>query len=42
VSAVAAAEPAERERTLAKVRGLVGAGTVHFPMVTTILVADRA
>jgi ubiquinone/menaquinone biosynthesis C-methylase UbiE len=42
VSAVAAAEPGERERALAKVRGLVGTGTVHFPMITTILVADRA
>jgi SAM-dependent methyltransferase len=41
VSAVAAAGPAERDVVLANVRELIGSGTVHFPMVTTILVADR-
>jgi ubiquinone/menaquinone biosynthesis C-methylase UbiE len=42
VSAVAAAVPTDRERALAEVRSLVGSGTVHFPMITTVLAADRA
>jgi SAM-dependent methyltransferase len=41
VSAVSAAEPGVRDRTLAEVRRLVGAGTVHFPMVTTVVAGDR-
>jgi ubiquinone/menaquinone biosynthesis C-methylase UbiE len=42
VSAVAAAAPARRERALREVRKLVGAGTVCFPMVTTVVLAHRA
>ncbi|MHB8469420.1 MAG: class I SAM-dependent methyltransferase [Gaiellaceae bacterium] len=41
VSVVAAAPVAERERVLAEVRRLAGAGEVAFPMVTTVGVADR-
>jgi SAM-dependent methyltransferase len=41
VSAVSAAEPGVRDRTLAEVRRLVGSGPVHFPMVTTVVVGDR-
>jgi len=42
VSAVAAATSARRERALREVRKLVGAGTVCFPMVTTVVLAHRA
>lgn len=42
VSALAAAAPDERERALDRVRALVGAGPVRFPMVTRVVVADRA
>ena len=42
VSAIAAAAPARRERALREVRKLVGAGTVCFPMVTTVVLAHRA
>jgi SAM-dependent methyltransferase len=41
ISVVAAAEPADRERTLERVRELVGPGTVTFRMITSVLVADR-
>ncbi|MEP6812780.1 MAG: class I SAM-dependent methyltransferase [Actinomycetota bacterium] len=41
VSALAAAEPRDRERALDEVRKLVGAGTVRFPMITKVYVADR-
>ena len=41
VSAVSAAEPDVREQMLADVRTLVGAGMVHFPMVTSVVVGDR-
>ena len=41
VSALAAAEPADRERALAQVRKLAGTGTVRFPMLTKVFVADR-
>jgi ubiquinone/menaquinone biosynthesis C-methylase UbiE len=42
VSAVAAAAPERRERALREVRRLVGAGTVRFPMITTVVLAHRA
>jgi ubiquinone/menaquinone biosynthesis C-methylase UbiE len=42
VSAIAAADAPDRERALAEVRSLVGEGTIHFPMITTVVVADRA
>jgi ubiquinone/menaquinone biosynthesis C-methylase UbiE len=42
VSALAAAEPTERERALAQVRELVGTGSVPFPLITTVYAADRA
>jgi len=42
VSAISAAEPDVRERALAAVRALVGDGAVRFPLITTVLVADRA
>jgi ubiquinone/menaquinone biosynthesis C-methylase UbiE len=41
VSALAAAETADRERALAEVRKIVGAGTVRFPMLTKVYIADR-
>ncbi len=41
VSAVSAAAPDVRDRTLAEVRRLVGDGVVRFPMVTTVVVGDR-
>jgi ubiquinone/menaquinone biosynthesis C-methylase UbiE len=41
VSALAAAETADRERALAEVRKIVGAGTVGFPMLTKVYIADR-
>jgi ubiquinone/menaquinone biosynthesis C-methylase UbiE len=41
VSAIAAAEPAERDRALMEVRDLAGAGMVHVPMITRVLAADR-
>ena len=41
VSAIAAAEPEARERALERVRDLVGDGTVLFPMITLVFVADR-
>jgi SAM-dependent methyltransferase len=41
VSAVSAAPPEVRERTLEQARLLVGDGPVHFPMVTTVVVGDR-
>lgn len=41
VSALAAADPERRERALAEVRELVGMGTVCFPMITSVFVADR-
>ena len=42
VSAMAAAEPEERQHALAAVRKLVGAAMVVFPMTTTVFAADRA
>jgi ubiquinone/menaquinone biosynthesis C-methylase UbiE len=41
VSALAAAETPDRERALAEVRKIVGAGTVRFPMLTKVYIADR-
>jgi SAM-dependent methyltransferase len=41
VSAISAADPAERERALADVRDLLGTGTIRFPMITSVLAADR-
>ena len=40
VSVIAAANRDVRERALAEVAALVGTGTIHFPMITTVLVAD--
>jgi SAM-dependent methyltransferase len=41
VSAIVGAEPEVRERALTAIRALVGEGTVHFPMITTVFAADR-
>jgi ubiquinone/menaquinone biosynthesis C-methylase UbiE len=41
VSAVSAAAPELRDRTLQEVRNLVGPGTVRFPMNTTVVIAHR-
>jgi ubiquinone/menaquinone biosynthesis C-methylase UbiE len=41
VSAVSAAAPELRARALDEVRKLVGAGTVRFPMHTTVVIAHR-
>jgi ubiquinone/menaquinone biosynthesis C-methylase UbiE len=41
VSALAAAETPDRGRALAEVRKIVGAGTVRFPMLTKVYIADR-
>jgi ubiquinone/menaquinone biosynthesis C-methylase UbiE len=41
VSALAAAEAGDRERALGEVRKLAGTGTVRFPMITKVYVADR-
>ena len=41
VSAIAAAEPVERDRVLEQVRDLAGAGMVHVPMITRVLAGNR-
>jgi SAM-dependent methyltransferase len=41
VSAISAAEPAVRDQALAAVRELVGARVIDFPMITTVVAADR-
>jgi len=41
VSALAAAGVGDRERALEEVRKLVRTGTVRFPMLTKVYVADR-
>ena len=42
ISALAAASPERRAEALVDVRELVGAGTVRFPMITTVALAHRA
>jgi SAM-dependent methyltransferase len=42
ISALAAASPERRAVALDEVRELVGAGTVRFPMMTTVALAHRA
>ncbi len=41
VSAVAVATPAQQARAEARVRALVGEREVDFPLITTVIVADR-
>lgn len=41
VSAISAAEPAVRDQALAAVREIVGARVIDFPMITTVVAADR-
>lgn len=42
ISSVIAAAPDGRRRALDDIRALVGDGTVDFPMLTTVIAADRA
>lgn len=42
ISAVIAAAAGDRRQALDDIRALVGGGTVHFPMLTTVITADRA
>jgi ubiquinone/menaquinone biosynthesis C-methylase UbiE len=42
ISTVIAATAADRKEALDEIRALVGDGTVDFPMLTTVIAADRA
>jgi len=42
ISVVVAAAAADRTAAFDDIRALVGDGTVDFPMLTTVIAADRA